>query len=76
MNIIIWSLGNEAGYGPNHDALAGWIHGYDPTRPVHYEGANSQFSALLPIVQPEPVMGDLRILEKSNRRGQLEDRIE
>ncbi|MCS7105690.1 MAG: hypothetical protein NZ954_09055, partial [Thermofilaceae archaeon] len=25
-------------YGPNHDALAGWVHGYDPTRPVHYEG--------------------------------------
>ncbi|MEM2028669.1 MAG: glycoside hydrolase family 2 TIM barrel-domain containing protein, partial [Candidatus Bathyarchaeia archaeon] len=36
--VIIWSLGNESGYGPNHDALAGWIHGYDPTRPVHYEG--------------------------------------
>jgi len=37
--VIIWSLGNESGYGPNHDAMAGWIHGYDPTRPVHYEGA-------------------------------------
>lgn len=37
--IIMWSLGNESGYGPNHDAMAGWIHGYDPTRPVHYEGA-------------------------------------
>ncbi|MEM1543809.1 MAG: glycoside hydrolase family 2 TIM barrel-domain containing protein [Candidatus Bathyarchaeia archaeon] len=36
--VIIWSLGNESGYGPNHDALAGWVHGYDPTRPVHYEG--------------------------------------
>ncbi|MEM3715857.1 MAG: glycoside hydrolase family 2 TIM barrel-domain containing protein [Candidatus Bathyarchaeia archaeon] len=36
--VIMWSLGNESGYGPNHDALAGWIHGYDPTRPVHYEG--------------------------------------
>ena len=36
--VIIWSLGNESGYGPNHDALAGWVHGYDPARPVHYEG--------------------------------------
>jgi len=36
--VIVWSLGNESGYGPNHDAVAGWIHGYDPTRPVHYEG--------------------------------------
>jgi beta-galactosidase len=38
-SIVMWSLGNESGYGPNHDALAGWIRGYDPTRPVHYEGA-------------------------------------
>ena len=37
--IIMWSLGNEAGYGANHDALAGWIRHYDPTRPLHYEGA-------------------------------------
>ncbi len=36
--IIMWSLGNESGYGPNHDALAGWIRGYDPTRRLHYEG--------------------------------------
>ena len=37
-SVIIWSMGNESGYGPNHDALAGWLHSYDPTRPVHYEG--------------------------------------
>ena len=40
--IILWSLGNESGYGPNHDALAGWIRGSDPTRPLHYEGAISR----------------------------------
>ena len=38
-SIIIWSLGNEAGSGPNHAAMAGWIHDYDITRPVHYEPA-------------------------------------
>ncbi len=38
-SVIIWSLGNESGYGFNHEAMAAWIHGYDPTRPVHYEGA-------------------------------------
>jgi beta-galactosidase len=37
--VIAWSLGNESGYGANHDALAGWIRRYDPTRPLHYEGA-------------------------------------
>ncbi len=38
-SVIIWSLGNESGYGPNHQALADWIHQHDPTRPVHYESA-------------------------------------
>jgi beta-galactosidase len=38
-SVIIWSLGNESGYGPNHQALADWIHEHDPTRPVHYESA-------------------------------------
>ncbi|MBT3193396.1 MAG: beta-galactosidase, partial [Verrucomicrobia bacterium] len=37
--IIEWSLGNESGYGCNHDAAAGWIRGYDKSRLVHYEGA-------------------------------------
>ncbi len=44
--IIMWSLGNESGYGPNHDAMAGWIRGYDPTRPLHYEGAISQHAVM------------------------------
>jgi beta-galactosidase len=38
-SIIAWSLGNESGYGVNHDALASWIRHSDPTRPLHYEGA-------------------------------------
>lgn len=38
-SVIIWSLGNESGYGPNHDMLAGWIRSFDPLRPIHYEGA-------------------------------------
>jgi beta-galactosidase len=40
-SIIVWSLGNESGYGPNHDAMAGWMRGYDPDRIIHYEGAVS-----------------------------------
>jgi beta-galactosidase len=38
-SVIFWSLGNETGCGPNHAAMAGWIKQYDPTRPIHYEGA-------------------------------------
>jgi beta-galactosidase len=37
--VVFWSLGNESGSGPIHAAAAGWIHDYDPTRFVHYEGA-------------------------------------
>lgn len=37
--VILWSLGNESGFGANHEAMAGWIRGNDPTRPLHYEGA-------------------------------------
>lgn len=37
--IIAWSLGNEAGYGPVHDAEAAWLRAFDPTRVIHYEGA-------------------------------------
>jgi beta-galactosidase len=38
-SIILWSLGNESGYGDNHDAAAGWLRRYDSSRPLHYEGA-------------------------------------
>lgn len=38
-SVIVWSLGNESGYGPNHNAAAAWIRHTDPTRPLHYEGA-------------------------------------
>ncbi len=38
-SIVFWSLGNEAGSGPNHAAMAAWIHDFDITRPVHFEPA-------------------------------------
>jgi len=38
-SIVMWSLGNEAGYGPNFAANSAWLKDFDPTRPIHYEGA-------------------------------------
>lgn len=38
-SVIMWSMGNESGYGPNFAAISAWLHDFDPTRPVHYEGA-------------------------------------
>lgn len=40
--IISWSLGNEAGYGANHAASAGWVREKDPSRFLHYEGGGSR----------------------------------
>ena len=37
--VIIWSMGNESGYGPNFAAISAWLHDFDPTRPVHSKGA-------------------------------------
>lgn len=44
-SVIIWSMGNESGYGPNFAAISGWLHEFDPTRPVHYEGAQTETDA-------------------------------
>jgi beta-galactosidase len=38
-SVIAWSLGNESGYGSNHEAAAAWVRRHDPSRPLHYEGA-------------------------------------
>lgn len=45
-SIILWSLGNESGFGANHEAAAGWIRGTDPSRPLHYEGALTNYMGL------------------------------
>ncbi|WP_229776907.1 glycoside hydrolase family 2 TIM barrel-domain containing protein, partial [Alicyclobacillus cellulosilyticus] len=36
--VILWSLGNESGYGRNHEAMAACARAIDPTRLIHYEG--------------------------------------
>ncbi len=41
-SVIIWSLGNESGFGRNHRAMAEWTRKADPTRPIHYEGDRNQ----------------------------------
>ncbi len=38
-SVVFWSLGNEAGDGPNFEATAAWIRQRDRSRPVQYERA-------------------------------------
>lgn len=43
-SIIFWSVGNEAGYGPNFEKAYDLVKAYDPSRPCQYEqaGQNGQ----------------------------------
>lgn len=54
-SIIMWSLGNEAGRGPSHAAMAEWIKDFDITRPVHYEPAqgNHRVEGYVPPGHPD-----------------------
>lgn len=38
-SVVIWSLGNESGYGNNHIQMALWAKKRDAGRLIHYEGA-------------------------------------
>lgn len=42
-SVISWSLGNESGFGINHAAMAGFFREFDPTRFIHYEGAQTVY---------------------------------
>jgi beta-galactosidase len=35
--VVIWSLGNEAGYGKNFEHMADYIRKHDLSRPIHYQ---------------------------------------
>ncbi len=39
-SVIFWSLGNEAGYGPNFEDAYDWVKAFDPSRAVQYEQAH------------------------------------
>ncbi|KAL1520731.1 hypothetical protein AB1Y20_022299 [Prymnesium parvum] len=66
-SVLIWSLGNEAGYGPTHDAMAAWCRAHEPSRPVQYEscGGNACTDIVCPMYPSERT---LRLL--ATRAGQ------
>jgi beta-galactosidase len=39
-SVLFWSLGNEAGSGPNFESCARAVRALDSTRPIHYERMN------------------------------------
>lgn len=50
-SIIFWSLGNEAGYGPNFEAAYDWVKTQDTSRPIQYEqaGMNGKTDVFCPM---------------------------
>lgn len=62
--IIFWSLGNEAGFGPNFEAAYRWIKKEDPSRPVQYEQAHgNEFTDI-----NCPMYADYDYMEKYGKR--------
>lgn len=43
-SVIVWSMGNEAGNGPNFEACYTWIKNFDKSRPVQYERAERSWN--------------------------------
>lgn len=65
-SIIIWSLGNESGYGANHQHMKDAILAIDASRPIHYEGDRELKTTDLQSVMYWPV-------EKVIEEGQSDD---
>lgn len=52
--VIMWSMGNEAFYGRNFQAMYDWAKSYDPTRLIHYEGdTHAQTADVFSLMYPE-----------------------
>ncbi|KXZ55456.1 hypothetical protein GPECTOR_2g1005 [Gonium pectorale] len=68
--IVMWSLGNEAGYGPVHLAMAGYLRARDPSRIIHYEGGGSRTPAtdIIPPMYARP--SQLKALTSLVDRGE------
>ena len=43
-SVVMWSMGNESGYGKNLVDCMLWTKQRDDTRPIHYEGAMNLFN--------------------------------
>ncbi len=43
--VLMWSLGNESGWGENFRRAGEWVKAYDPSRLLHYEGESFEQDA-------------------------------
>lgn len=69
-SVIFWSLGNEAGMGPNFIECYKWIKEYDPSRPVQYERGLYEYDAEWTDIRCPMYAG----YEECEKRGQNPDK--
>ncbi len=54
-SVVMWSLGNEAGFGHNFRIMKSAVRDLDDTRPVHYEGDRTlEVSDVYSLMYPTP----------------------
>ncbi len=71
-SVVIWSLGNEAGSGSNFSAMYDWIHSYDRTRVIQYEGDDRPgISDVRSQMYPTPAALEQRALDPADTRPYL-----
>jgi len=54
-SVVIWSMGNESGYGCSFERASKWIKDRDPSRLVHYEGALHAKKYDVSLLEPAPL---------------------
>ena len=67
-SIIFWSLGNEAGFGPNFEAAYRWVKSEDISRPVQYEQAHDNDFTDVDC----PMYADYNQMEKYAQRNDIQ----
>lgn len=71
-SIIFWSLGNESGYGQNFALMSDYIRRFDPTRPISYDGRETDCwevkdyfdlnSSMYPFIEDDPEQKHWKLL--------------
>ncbi len=74
-SVLIWSLGNESGYGRNHDVLYQWLKQTDLQRLVQYEGGGAD-TAVTDIICPMYARVDEKTQDETGIKWPIVDWID
>ena len=72
--VVMWSMGNESGDGVNFRTMSAWIHERDPSRPVHYEQAQTRGHVDLFVPMYAPIDACRRYCREEEKKPLAEQR--